>query len=226
MNYLLSVSLVALTLAAGVQPEVGAQSLALQKGISVQLVPTSNAVSMPGADYEDALIVTVTQNGVTYLGINPIAPAELSEQVRQHLTKPQSLYIKADARTLYAAIAPVLTAARAGGAEMPILLTAQLEPPDAGPLLHPRGLEVEVGSAPYSGSPSTVVHLLTSAVYVNNEQIPWTSFQPALKQLLKNRNYNAVYLEIDTQLKFSQVVHAIDACRSTGAAVVLVAPGS
>jgi biopolymer transport protein ExbD len=224
MNHLLSVSLVALTLAAGAAPDVAAQSPAMQKGISVELVPTSNAVSLPGADFEDSLIVTVTHDGVAYLGINQIAPAELSKEVRRRLAKPQTLYIKADARSLYAALVPVLAAARSGGAEKPFLLTTQLEQPDAGSLVHPRGLEVEVGSAPYAGSPSTVVHLLTSGVYVNNEQIPWTSFQPALKQLLKNRTDNAVFLEIDTQVKFSQVAHAIDACRSTGAAVVLVTP--
>jgi|SRR5579863_1675515 len=225
MNHFLSVPLVALTLAAGAPLEVAAQSPPMQKGISVQLVPTSSAVSFLGADDEDALIVSVTSNGLAYLGINPIAPPDLSDEVRRRLVKPQNLYIKADARTLYAAIVPVLAAARSGGAETPILLTAQLEPPGAGPLVHPRGLEVQVGSAPYAGSPSTVIHLLTSAVYVNNEQIPWTSYQPALKQLLKNRKDNAVYLEIDAQLKFSQVAHTIDACRSTGATVVLVTPG-
>jgi biopolymer transport protein ExbD len=198
----------------------------MQKGISVELVPTSNAVSMPGADDEDALIVTVTHNGLVYLGVDPIGPAELSKQLRARLTnQPENVYIKADARTLYSGIVPVLAAARAGGAESPILLTAQLERPDAGPMVHPKGLEVQVGSAPSTGSPSTVIHLLTSGLYVNDERIPWTSFQPALKQLLKNRSDNAVVLEIDTQLKFSQVVHTIGACRSTGASVVLVTPG-
>ncbi len=225
MNHLLSVSLVALTLVAGAVPEVAAQGPPMQKGISVALVPTSNAVSLPGADFEDSLIVTVTDNGAAYLGINPIAPTELSNEVKRRLTKPQTLYIKADARATYAAVVPVLAAARSGGAEKPFLLTTQLEHADAGSLGPPRGLEVEGGAAPYAGSPSTVIHLLTSGVYVNNEQIPWTSFQPALKQLLKNRTDNAVFLEIDTQLKFSQVAHAIDACRSTGAAVVLVTPG-
>jgi biopolymer transport protein ExbD len=168
--------------------------------------------------------VTVTHNGIAYLGINPIAPAELSKEIKGRLAKPRNLYIKADARTLYAAIVPVLAAVRSGGVETPILLTAQLEPPDAGPLVHPLGLEVQVGSAPYAGSPSTVIHLLSSGVYVNNERIPWTSFQPALKQLLQHRTDNSVFLEIETQLKFSQVAHAIDACRSTGATVVLVTP--
>jgi len=50
MNYLLSVSLVALTLTAGAPLDVVAQSPAMQQGVSVQMPVTSNAASMPDAD--------------------------------------------------------------------------------------------------------------------------------------------------------------------------------
>jgi biopolymer transport protein ExbD len=39
----------------------------MQKGISVELAPTSSAVRVPGADNQDAVIITVTDSGKFYL---------------------------------------------------------------------------------------------------------------------------------------------------------------
>ena len=71
-----------------------------EKGISVELPVTINAVPMPDADREDSLIVSVTDNGSLYFGIDPISPAALAERVRSSLSNraEKNLYIKADAR--------------------------------------------------------------------------------------------------------------------------------
>ena len=52
----------------------------LQKGVSVELAVTRNAVAMPDADNEGALIVAVTHSGSVYFGIDPITPAALAEK--------------------------------------------------------------------------------------------------------------------------------------------------
>src|SRR5215469_10912446 len=44
----------------------------LQVGISIQMPVTGNAVPMPEADQQDALVVTVTGDGSPYLGINQV----------------------------------------------------------------------------------------------------------------------------------------------------------
>jgi hypothetical protein len=62
------------------------QARTMQKGISVELPVTSNAVAMPDADKEDALIVSVTDSGSVYFGVNPISPAALAEKVKGGLS--------------------------------------------------------------------------------------------------------------------------------------------
>jgi biopolymer transport protein ExbD/biopolymer transport protein TolR len=211
-------------------PRCAAQ--AMQKGISVELPATSNAVSMPDADSEDSLIVTVTHNGSLYFGINPIAPAALAEKVKGSLSNrtAQKLYIKADAGTPYADVEKVLDAARTAGVEAPTLLTAQRES-EPRSLVPPRGLEVLVGSPWPTGVESTVVQVVNSGqqwptLKINNEQIPWATLQSTLRQLLQNRREKVVLVKADGRLPFAHVVQVIDMCWATGAKVVLAVPGT
>jgi biopolymer transport protein ExbD len=102
MNYQLEVCLVALALITDATPFVAAHSQqAMQKGISVELPVTKNAVLMPDADQGDALIVSVTEDGGVYFGIDSISPAALAETVKSSLGNrtERKLFIKADART-------------------------------------------------------------------------------------------------------------------------------
>jgi biopolymer transport protein ExbD len=88
----------------------------MQKGISVELAPTSSAVPVPGADNQDAVIITVTDSGKFYLGIDPVAPASLAEKLKARMSdRTQNLYIKADARAPYAYVVKVLDATRTAG---------------------------------------------------------------------------------------------------------------
>lgn len=165
MNYLFEVCFVALTLANGITPSVAAQTSAapensflteahvsaaqkLQKGISVELPVTSNAVPVPKADNEDSLIVTVTYDGSVYFGVNPISTTELTEKVKGALSNraEKTLYIKADARTSYANLVKVLDSVRTAGVEGLTLLTAQRDAEKPGTLVPPKGLEMLVAS--------------------------------------------------------------------------------
>ncbi len=199
---------------------------AIQKGISVELAFTSNAVPAPDADNEGSLIVTVTDGGSVYFGIDPVTPAALAGKIKDRLSpREQKLYVKADARVPYADVVKVLDAAHTAGVEALTLLTTQRESPEPGTVVPPKGLEVLVGSRP-AGS-VTVVQVLTSgqqwpALKVNDEQIPWATLQSTLKQLVQNRSEKVALVKADGQLPFAQVVHVIDMCRSTGVSVVLV----
>jgi biopolymer transport protein TolR len=145
MKHLLEVCLVALTLA-GSRPSIAAQSAAAvrkQKGISVDLPPTSNAVALPDADQEDALVVTVTRDGSVYLGVNLTSVARLAEEVRNVLShrSQKTLYIKADARIPYARLVGILDSVRTAGVQGVTLLTAQRDSENPGTLVLPKGLE-------------------------------------------------------------------------------------
>jgi biopolymer transport protein ExbD len=116
----------------------------LQAGISVEMPITKSAVPMPDADREDALIVTVTSDGRTYLGINPrdlsVLATELQTAVRSG--KAKTLYLKADGRAPYATVAKVVDAATAAGIETTVLLTSQPIPSIPEGLFPPQGFTI------------------------------------------------------------------------------------
>jgi biopolymer transport protein ExbD/biopolymer transport protein TolR len=148
MNSLLEVCLV-VTLAIGITPTVVAQSQPraaqpMQKGISVQLPITTNATAMPDADQQEALIVSITDDGTVYVGVNRVSPAALTETVKGALLnrKAKKLYIKADARTSYANVIRVIDAVRTSGVKALSLLTALQESPEPGTLVPPKGIQV------------------------------------------------------------------------------------
>jgi biopolymer transport protein ExbD len=145
MKCLLEVCLIALSLAAA---NVVAQesTIPMQRGIRVQLPATSNAVPVPSADKEDALVVAVTHDGRVYLGTDLISPADLADKVKSELARraDKKLYVKADARTSYANVVAVLDAARTSGVQELTLLTDQREPSEAEKFVTPKGLEMLV----------------------------------------------------------------------------------
>lgn len=151
MKRLLEVCLVALTLA-GSTPSIAAQSAAgvpKQKGITVDLPPTSNAVAVPDADREDAVVVTVTRDGSVYLGVNLTSTATLAEEVRNVLSNrsQRTLYIKADARIPYASFVRILDSVRTAGVQGVTLLTTQRDSENSGTVVPPKGLEMLIVTA-------------------------------------------------------------------------------
>lgn len=236
MNYLLEVCLVAVTLTTGIAPPVVAQSEAhanppLQKGISVELPVTRNAVPVPDADQEDAFIVTVTEDGSVYFGIGLTTPVALAETAKGDLSnrREKKLYIKADARTSYANVVQVLDALRTAGVEDPNLLTAQTVSSAPGTLVPPKGLEVSLGPRLSSSPDAVVLQMLKSeqqepTLKINDERVPWGTLKSSLLRLFQNRSERVVLVKAAGMLPFADIVAVIDLCRSTGAKVVLITP--
>ena len=111
MNRRLQACLVSLMVGA-ISGAVFAQSggnVPLQRGVSVQLAVTSNAVAIPNADKQDALVVALTADGTIYLRGEPLPTPALADRVRSILStrKDKTLYIKADARVPYARLVEV-----------------------------------------------------------------------------------------------------------------------
>ena len=119
----------------------------LQRGVSVQLAVTSNAVAIPNADKQDALVVALTADGTTYLGANRLPSSALADSVRKILStrNEKTLYIKADARVPYARLVEVIDAVQKSGVKDLTFLTAQQDAADQGRrLVPPKGLELRV----------------------------------------------------------------------------------
>jgi biopolymer transport protein ExbD len=228
MKRIPEVCLIALTLAAPIAVAQSESTPSLKPGISVQMVVAGNAASMPAADNEDALVVTVTDSGSVYLGINPFAATALAERVMSDLPgQQQKLYIKADARTAYANVVKVLEAAHGAGVTAPVLLTTQSEPAAPGTIAAPRGLEVLVGPVT-SGSRATVVQAFSgqrgTSLMINHQAVAWDGLAMALRQVLPNAGERVVLVKADGGLPFADVARVIDTCRSAGAKVILPTP--
>ena len=122
-------------------------SVPLQRGVSVQMPVTRNAVAVPNADTQDALVVALTADGTTYLRADPLPTPALAERVRSILStrNEKTLYIKADARVPYARLVEVIDAMQRSGVEGVTLLTAQQDAADQGNrLVPPKGLQMRV----------------------------------------------------------------------------------
>jgi biopolymer transport protein ExbD len=99
---------------------------------------------VPAADNHDAWIVTVTESGKLYFGIDPVAPDMLVEKLKDRQSRRQNLYIKADARAPYASVVKVVDAARTAGVAGVTLLTIQPKTTQAGLVVLPEGIELEL----------------------------------------------------------------------------------
>ncbi len=134
-----------LVLAAMMSANPRSHAQAMQKGISVKLAPTSSAVAVPDADSPEALIIAVTDTGKLYFGIDPVTPDSLADKIEGRLAhRTQNLYVKADARAPYACVVTVLDAARTAGVAGVTLLTTQPRTTQAGTVVFPEGIEMEM----------------------------------------------------------------------------------
>jgi len=199
----------------------------LQKGVSVQLAVTSNAVPMPEADNQDAWIVAVTADGSLYFGVDPVSPSDLADKMKSRpRRRDQKLYIKADARAPFADVRRVFAAAHAVAFDKPVLLASQKESTATGAVVPPTGLEVTVG--PHSHTAAIVVQINSGqhgpTVLVNDQQIPDAPLAATLRRLLQDRSDTPVLVKASGTVPFAAVVRVIDVCRSIEAKVAFVTP--
>jgi biopolymer transport protein TolR len=110
----------------------------LQHGVSVDMAQVNNPAAMPDADKEDALLVAVMKDGRVFFGTDLIAPADLTQKVKDRLASrtDKRVFLKADARAKFGAVVEVVDNVRAAGVDQLGLLTDQKK---AGALTPPAG---------------------------------------------------------------------------------------
>lgn len=101
----------------------------LQQKVAVDMAKVDNAVAMPDADKEDAIVVAITRDGGVFLGQDHVATSELGSRVRDKLAdKPgKTIFIRADARAQYRAVEDAIDAVRTAGVDEVGLLTQRKE---------------------------------------------------------------------------------------------------
>ena len=101
----------------------------LSKGVPIDLVKTRNPIAMQAADRSDAVLISVTRDGKTYLGRDQIDPATLPQKVKDMLSNrtDKECFLKADTRAKYQVILDVVQNLQAAGVDQLGLLTEQMQ---------------------------------------------------------------------------------------------------
>ena len=102
----------------------------LTKGVQVDLVRTKNPIAMQAADKEDAILISVTRNGETFLmpGNKRMNVEDLPGRVQDLLTNrlDKTVFIRADSRAKYKVVEDVVDNLRAAGVDQLGLITEQI----------------------------------------------------------------------------------------------------
>jgi biopolymer transport protein ExbD/biopolymer transport protein TolR len=101
----------------------------LQNKVQIDMAKVDNAVAMPDADKEDAIVVAVTRDGGVFLGQDKIDPSQLGRMVQDKLAdKPgKTIYVRADARAQFKAVEDAIDNVRTAGVDEVGLLTQKKE---------------------------------------------------------------------------------------------------
>jgi len=117
----------------------------LQHGVSVDMAKVNNPQSMPDADKEDALLVSVMRDGTVYFGTDKLPADQLTNKVKDRLANrvDKRVFVKADARARFGSVVEVGDNVRAAGVDQLGLLTEQrktaVPAPAATPATPPAG---------------------------------------------------------------------------------------
>ncbi|SRR5579864_4702737 len=218
------------TLAITLFAAIGIHAQQLQKGVSVQMAVTTSAASLPDADDNNAWIITITQNGDLYFGIDPMTPEGLSQAMRgRPRIRGQELYLKADARVPFSSVKRVLGIAHEDRFGRLFLLTAQpsgskAPGSKAGTMVSPKGLPVWVSES----SAAPVIIKISAGqgsptLQINDERIPLNALQDKLEQLLDDQDDRVVVLQTGS-VPFADVAHVVDVCHMSDARCVVGMP--
>ena len=101
----------------------------LSKGVSVDKVKTRNPIAMQAADKSDAITISVTRDGKTYLNTTQLPASELAPKVKDLLSNrlDKMVYLNGDQRAKYEVVLEVVQNLQAAGVDQVGLLTEQLQ---------------------------------------------------------------------------------------------------
>jgi biopolymer transport protein ExbD len=97
-------------------------------GVSADLPKELHSVSMPGADREDAMRITVMRDGKIYFGSEQVYFGNLQAKIRERLKDrdvERKVYVVADMRARWSSVEMVLDGVRSAGIVRVAFLTDQ-----------------------------------------------------------------------------------------------------
>jgi biopolymer transport protein ExbD len=215
--------------------------------VAVFLAKAENAVAMPDAGKDGAIVVAVVRDGAVFLGQNKVDPAQLGGLIRDKLANKtdKTIYLRADARAPYRDVESAIDAMRIAGAEEVGLLAQRKEDTQLGdrlwtgnPLLKSVGLEVSFPSPPETRARAwrndertVVVHVIyrpnaAPAYKLNAADVAHAELQSKLGAIFANLAERVMFVEGDDNLRFSDVADVIDIGRASNVDHIgLMTPG-
>ena len=99
----------------------------LQKGTQVELAKTNNPIAMEDADKEDAILISITNNGAIFFDTEQVTADQLTQKVEDRLQNKanKEVFVKADARVKYGTVVQVVDNIRTAGVDQLGMLTEQ-----------------------------------------------------------------------------------------------------
>jgi biopolymer transport protein ExbD len=199
-----------------------AQTPTPQRGIRVQMPITTGAGLLPAADNPDAWIVTVTESGDLYFGIDPVNPESLQQQMQSRSrNREQELYIKADGRAPSSSVKQVLEAARADRFRRVFLLTSTPAGAPPGKIIPPAGIPLWIAQPQVAAA--IVLQISddhgSPVLKIDNQQVPLKALQHKLEEFLQGQddgNHRMVLLKAD-DVPFADLAHVVDVCNMASA---------
>ena len=102
----------------------------LQAGISVNLPKARNPLEAPGADSEDAVVISVNRAGQIYRGMIPLTEDQLFDYLSQRFAgseiQDRSIFLRADTALAYGRVVEIVNGCRDAGVDR-IGLMAELD---------------------------------------------------------------------------------------------------
>jgi biopolymer transport protein ExbD len=215
--------------------------------VAVALAKAGNAIAMPDAGQDDAIVVAVLRDGAVFLGRDKVDPAQLGSHIRDKLANKtdKTIYLRADARAQYRDVENAIDAMRNAGAEEVGLVTQGKEdaqPEDrlwtGNPLIKSVGLEVFIPSPPQlPGRGSSlqdsiiVVQVIyrpnaTPAYKINAADVEHDELQSKLTEIYAHRAERVMFVKGDDNLRFSDIADVIDIGSASNAERIgLITPG-
>ena len=91
----------------------------LQNKVQINMAQAENAVAMPDADKDDAIVVAVTRDGGVFLGQDKIDPTQLGSKVADKLSEKtdKTIYVRADSRAQFKAVEDAIDDVRTAGVD-------------------------------------------------------------------------------------------------------------
>jgi biopolymer transport protein ExbD len=101
----------------------------LSKGVPIDMVKTHNPIAMQAADRTDAVLISVSRDGKTFLGRDAVPPDQLTPKIKDMLSNrtDKECFLKADVRAKYSVVLEVVRNLQAAGVDQLGLLTEQIQ---------------------------------------------------------------------------------------------------